>query len=199
MDIISRLHVNIRTALVLGTVVLFAACGGEKKPAREQDMSPPLNIPLAKQQGGLITPIEVPADKLPDLSGLSDIEAEVFKRTIGLQIPYYDMLGKWADHANTITQGEEAAAALREYLNIQNDFTKAMQRLDLEFAGKIDPNYAGSPAFEKVIDRYMDDPALIEKTGHIMESYISLMQRFKDDPACRDFFAEVERIARESQ
>lgn len=199
MDIISRLHVNIRTALVLATIVLFAACGGEKKPAQELESPPRVNVPLAKEQSGLIKPIEVPVDKLPDLAGLSDIEAEVFKRTIGLQIPYYDMLAKWADHANTITEGEEAATSLREYLNIQNDFTKAMQRLDLEFAGKIDPNYAGSPAFEKVIDRYMDDPALIEKTGRIMNAYISLMQRFKDDPACRDFFAEVERIARESQ
>jgi hypothetical protein len=127
------------------------------------------------------------------------VEAAIFKRTIALQIPYYDMLEKWADNANKITKGADASAALRQYLNIQNEFTKSMQRVDLEFAGKIDPNYAGSPAFEKAIDQYMDNPGLIKKTEYIMQSYVNLMQRFKDDPACRDFFAEVERLSRESQ
>ena len=74
-----------------------------------------------------------------------------------------------------------------------------MQRIDLEFAGKIDPNYAGSPAFDKAVNQYMDNPELIGKTEYIMQSYVNLMQRFKDDPACRDFFAQVERLSRESQ
>ena len=185
--------------LLAATALLLPACGKEKKPEPDPQASQPVNIPLAKEQGGLIKPVEVPAEKLPDLSKLSDVEAAIFKRTIGLQIPYYDMLEKWADQANAITEGEAAAVSLRQYLNIQNDFTKAMQRLDLEFAGKIDPDYAGSPAFEKAVDTYMDNPELIRRTEHIMQSYVGLMQRFRDDPACKDFFAEVERLARESQ
>jgi len=158
-----------------------------------------VNIPRAQAPAGGLQPVEVPADKLPDLSKISAVEAQIFKRTIALQIPYYDKLVKWADHANKIEKGTDAAVSLREYLNIQNEFTLAMQRLDLEFVGKVDPNYAGSKNFEKVVDEYMSDPELIKRTEYIMESYVSLMQRFKTDPACKDFFAEVERLARESQ
>lgn len=200
MDIIiSRIHVKIQSVLVLIAIFALGACGGEKKPEQDPDASQKVNIPLSSDQGGLIKPVEVPAEKLPNLSKLSDVEAAIFKRTIALQIPYYDLLEKWADNANKITKGTDAAASLKQYLNIQNEFTKSMQRMDLEFAGKIDPNYAGSPAFDKAVDQYMDNPELIKKIEYIMQSYINLMQRFKDDPACRDFFAEVERLSRESQ
>jgi hypothetical protein len=186
------------TLLILAAIAL-AACGGEKKPAQDPDARQQVNIPRAQAPAGGLQPVEVPADKLPDLSKISAVEAQIFKRTIGLQIPYYDKLVKWADRANKIEKGTEAAASLREYLNIQNEFAAAMQRLDLEFAGKVDPNYAGSKTFEKVVDEYMSDPELIKRTEYIVESYVSLMQRFKTDPACKDFFAEVERLARESQ
>lgn len=185
--------------LLAAVALLLPACGGEKKPGPDPEARQQVNIPLAKEQTGLIQPIDVPAEKLPDLSKLSDVEAAIFRRTVGLQIPYYDMLAKWADEANAIKTGEAASASLRQYLNIQNDFAKSMQRLDLEFAGKIDPDYAGSAAFEKAIDEYMSDPTLIKRTEYIMGTYANLMQRFKDDPACKDFFAEVERLARESQ
>jgi hypothetical protein len=185
-------------ALLLG-LLLCSACGGQKRPEADPEARQKVNIPLAAEQEGLIQPVEVPEEDLPDLSKLSDVEAAIFRKTLALQIPYYDLLEKWADNANTITEGPAAAASLRQYLNIQNDFTKAMQRVDLEFAGTLDPDYAGSPAFEKAIDKYMDNPELLRRTEYIMQSYVSLMQRFQDDPACRDFFTEVERLARESQ
>lgn len=186
------------TMLILASLGL-TACGGEKKPGQDPDARQQVNIPRAEAPAGGLQPVDVPADKLPDLSKISAIEAQIFRRTIGLQIPYYDKLVKWADRANKIDKGTDAAVSLREYLNIQNEFAAAMQRLDLEFVGKVDPNYAGSKTFEKVVDEYMSDPELIKRTEYIMESYVSLMQRFKDDPACKDFFAEVERMARESQ
>ncbi|MBR9974737.1 MAG: hypothetical protein KFF77_04095 [Bacteroidetes bacterium] len=183
----------------VAVVLLLPACGGEKKPEPDPEARQQVNIPLSKEQSGLIQPVEVPAEKLPDLSKLSEVEASIFRRTVGLQIPYYEILQKWADEANTITTGEAAAVSLRQYLNIQNDFARSMQRLDMEFAGKIDPEYAGSAAFEVAVDEYMNDPQLMKRTEYIMGSYTNLMQRFKDDPACKEFFAEVERLARESQ
>lgn len=189
-------------ALLLAVLLSVSACGSEKKPQNQQPdptADQQVNIPFAKDESDRLAAVEVPEEKLPDLSGLSKIEAEIFRRSIALQIPYYDVQYKWAEKANTITEGTEAAAAMKDYLNIQNEFARAMQRLDLEFVGKLDPNYQGSKAFEKAIDRYLENPELLKRIEFIMNSFRSLMERFKDDPACRSVLAEIERIANQPQ
>jgi hypothetical protein len=186
-------------ALLLAAAFHISGCGSEKKPQADSDSGQQVNIPFARQQPGEIAPVDVPEDKLPDLSGLSNIEAQIFKRSIALQIPYYDAQYKWAEHANSVTKGEDAAASMKAYLNIQNEFARAMQRLDLEFAGKIDPNYVGSKAFEKAIDEYMEDAELMRRIDFIVEAFQSLMVRFKKDPACQAVLAEIQRIAEQPQ
>ncbi|MBE0644013.1 MAG: hypothetical protein IH600_08025 [Bacteroidetes bacterium] len=185
--------------LLLVSALTIAACGGEKKPEPDPNARQAVNIPLAENQPNAINPVEVPEENLPDLSGLTEIERQIFKRSVALQVPYYDEQYKWAERANTINDGQEAAAALKEYMNIQNRFARSMQQLDLEFSGKLDPNYAGSKAFDKAIDQYMNDPNLMKRLDFIVESVASLMKRFKNDPACKSILAEVERLARQSQ
>lgn len=185
--------------ILLTVVLLLSACGGEKKPEPDPTARQKVNIPLAENQPNAINPVEVPDEALPDLSQLTEIEAQIFRRSVALQVPYYDAQYKWAEKANTITDGNDAAAALKEYMNIQNKFARSMQQLDLEFSSKLDPNYAGSKAFEKAIDDYMSDPTLMKRLDYIVQSVASLMQRFKDDPACKAILAEVERLARQSQ
>ncbi|MFZ1729901.1 MAG: hypothetical protein WBQ23_12980 [Bacteroidota bacterium] len=182
-------------ALLLIAALAFGACSSKQKPVVDSEARQQVNIPVAEQQSGTIVPVDVPADKLPDLSGLTDVEAQIFKRSVGLQIPYYDAKFKWAEHANTITKGEEAAASIREYLKIDDEFERSMQRLDLEFVGKIDPNYVPSKAFDKAIDDYMKEADLVRRMEYVTNSFSSIMKRFKDDPACQKVLAEIEKIA----
>ncbi len=197
-----RIHVK-RTRppilILLTAVLLLSACGGEKRPEPDPTARQKVNIPLAENQPNAINPVEVPDDALPDLSQLTEIEAQIFRRSVALQIPYYDAQYKWAEKANTITDGNEAAAALKEYMNIQNRFARSMQQLDLEFSGKLDPNYAGSKAFEKAIDQYMNNPVLEKRLNFIVESVASLMKRFESDPACKAILAEIARLSSQSQ
>lgn len=191
---------RIPLALIIVAAISLPACGSEKKPHAEQPVAEQkVNIPFADEQSSTIHPVEVPADKLPDLSGLTDIEAQIFKRSISLQIPYYDVKYKWAEDANTITKGEAAAASMRRYLKIDDDFERSMQRLDLEFVGKIDPNYVASKAFDKAIDEYMKKAELVQRMEYVTKAFSNLMQRFQNDPACQPVLAEIERIARQPQ
>lgn len=195
IDVRHVLKLFVTTALV---VFLFPSCDKDQRPEREEVAQQHVNIPLAGEQRGL-QPVAVPDDALPDMSGISEIEAELFKQTIALQIPYYEALVKWADDANTITEGTAAATSLRGYLTLQNEFARSMERLDMTFAGKLDPDYAASPEFESVIDEYMGNPELLRQTKYIIESYTSLIERFHDDPACKEIFAEIERMSAEAQ
>lgn len=188
---------------------LLTACGGDKQAQEDtagQEESPVVRMPLAENQDvpapseDAIAPAEdIPEDQLPDMSKLSGVEKEIFKRTLSIQVPYYDALEAWADKANGIESGSEAAASLRKYITLQEDFARQMQRIDAEFAGKLDPNYQATPEFQRVLDTYMNDPELIRRTEYIMRSYMGIIQRYKDDPACREVFAEIERMAREAQ
>ncbi|MBR9978316.1 MAG: hypothetical protein KFH87_09525 [Bacteroidetes bacterium] len=189
------LKLFVTTALV---VFLLPACGKDQRPEQDEPAQQHVNIPLAEEQNG-IQPVRVPDDVLPDLSGISDVEAQLFKRTIALQIPYYEALVTWADNANTVTEGSAAAISLRRYLTLQDEFAHSMERLDIEFAGKLDPEYVGSPAFENVVDEYMSNPELLRQTKYIIESYTGLIERFHDDPACQDVFAEIEQMSAAAQ
>ena len=188
-------------------ILLLTACGGEEQGQSGEQVTqhrgPRVNIPLAEDQDAVDDEIppagRIPAEELPDLSGLPELERDVFMRTIQIQHPYYRALEQWADAANEITEGEAAATALRRYISLQDQFARRMQTLDLEFSGKLDPNYAGSAEFSRVVDAYMNGPRVMRQTEYIMQSYMSLIQRFRDDPACKDVFAELDRLARESQ
>ncbi|MBN1446316.1 MAG: hypothetical protein JXA28_00175 [Bacteroidetes bacterium] len=192
----------------LAVALLLTACGGEETQQQAQDQTGQtrgtrVNIPLAEDQDAVDDEIppagRIPAEELPDLSGLPEVERDVFMRTIQIQHPYYQALEKWADAANEITEGEAAATALRRYISLQDQFARRMQTLDIEFSGKLDPDYAGSAEFSRVVDAYMNGPKVMRQTEYIMQSYMSLIQRFRDDPACKDVFAELDRLARESQ
>ena len=190
--------------------VLITGCGGDKKSqednAQQQDGSPVVRMPLGENEtapdpsADAIKPVEnISEDKLPDLSKLSAIEKSIFKKTVSIQVPYYDALEKWADRANELKTGTEAAKSLRSYIKLQEDFARQMQGLDDEFAGKIDVNYTGSEDFQKVLEQYMGDPELMRRTEYIMRSYMGVIQRFKDDPACKDVFSDIEKMARQAQ
>ncbi|MDT8325686.1 MAG: hypothetical protein RRA94_16345 [Bacteroidota bacterium] len=188
---------------------LLTACGGDKQEREEnaaRQESPVVRMPLAEDQSApapsddAIAPAEnISDDQLPDMSKLNGVEKDIFKKTISIQMPYYDALEKWADNANSIESGNEAAAALRRYIKLQEDFARQMQRVDAEFAGKLDPNYQATPEFQRVLDTYMNDPELMRRTEYIMRAYMGIIQRYKDDPACKEVFAEIERMAREAQ
>ncbi len=194
---------------LLLAAILLTACGGDKQAQEEsagQQESPVVRMPLAEDQSApapsedAIAPAEdISDDRLPDMSKLSGVERQIFKKTVGIQIPYYDALEKWADNANSIEKGSDAAAALRKYITLQEDFARQMQRLDAEFAGTLDPNYQATPEFQRVLDSYMSDPELMRRTEYIMRAYMGIIQRYKDDPACKEVFAEIERMAREAQ
>lgn len=194
---------------LLLAAILLTACGGDKQAQEEsagQQESPVVRMPLAEDQSApspsedAIAPAEdISDDRLPDMSKLSGVEKQIFKKTVGIQIPYYDALEKWADNANSIEKGSDAAAALRKYITLQEDFARQMQRLDAEFAGTLDPNYQATPEFQRVLDSYMSDPELMRRTEYIMRAYMGIIQRYKDDPACKEVFAEIERMAREAQ
>jgi len=200
--------VNKAFSLLLAAILL-TACGGDKQAQEEsagQQESPVVRMPLAEDQSApapsedAIAPAEdISDDRLPDMSKLSGVERQIFKKTVGIQIPYYDALEKWADNANSIEKGSDAAAALRKYITLQEDFARQMQRLDAEFAGTLDPNYQATPEFQRVLDSYMSDPELMRRTEYIMRAYMGIIQRYKDDPACKEVFAEIERMAREAQ
>ena len=190
--------------------LLFTACGGEDRGQNQaQQQTPPrVNIPLAEDQSpapdaqedaGIAPAEELPEGTIPDLSGLKDVEKELFVKTIKVQVPYYEALGAWADAANTVQDGNAAAASLRRYIALQESFARQMQKLDASFSGRLDPNYAGSAEFQRVLDVYMNDPDLLRRTEHIMKAYMGLIQRFRDDPACKEVFADIERMAREAQ
>ena len=188
---------------------MLTACGGDKQSqeetAQQQQESPVVRMPLAENDASApseddIKPLEnISEEKLPDLSKLSDVEREIFKKTISIQIPYYDALEKWADNANSIKTGSEAASALRTYIKLQDDFARQMQRIDAQFAGKLDANYQATEDFQRVLDVYMNDPELNRRTEYIMRSYMGIIQQYKDDPACKEVFADIERMAREAQ
>ncbi len=191
------------------TALMLTACGGDKQSqeeAAQQQESPVVRMPLAENDAAPapseddIKPIDNLSDeKLPDLSKLSEVERDIFKKTISIQIPYYDALETWADNANSIKTGSEAAAALRKYIKLQDDFARQMQRIDAQFAGKLDANYQATEDFQRVLDVYMNDPELNRRTEYIMRSYMGIIQQYKDDPACKEVFADIERMAREAQ
>ncbi|MCB2203904.1 hypothetical protein KQI65_04090 [bacterium] len=189
--------------------LMVTACGSDKdktEQSAQQEESPVVRMPFAEDSEvpepspDALAPAEnIPDEDLPDLSKLSTVERQIFRRTVSIQVPYYDALEKWADAANDIKKGSDAAKSLRKYIALQNDFAIEMQQIDAEFAGKIDANYQGSQEFQRVLDAYLNDPDLMRRTDYIMRSYMSLIQRFKDDPACKDVFADIERMAREAQ
>jgi hypothetical protein len=195
IDVRFILKLLVTTALV---VFLLPACDKDQRPERDENARQRVNIPLAEDQSD-IQPMAVPDEALPDLSGVSKVEAEIFTRTVALQIPYYEALVAWADNANTITEGDAAATSLRRYLTLQDEFAHAMQRLDLEFVGKVEPDYAGSAEFEEVVEEYMSNPELLRQTEYIIESYTRLLERFHDHPACKEIFAEIEQMVAEEQ
>lgn len=194
---------------LLLAATLLTACGGDKQAQEEsadQQESPVVRMPLAEDQSApapsedAIAPADdISDDRLPDMSKLSGVEKDIFKKTVSIQVPYYDALEKWADNANSIEKGSEAATALRKYIRLQEDFARQMQRIDAEFAGKLDANYQATPEFQHVLDSYMNDPELMRRTEYIMRAYMGIIQRYKDDPACKEVFAEIERMAREAQ
>ncbi|GEM_PF-1427911 len=201
--------------LVLFTAaMILTACGGDdtEQQQAQQNTPPRVNIPLAEDQGdpnagmspggtdGELAPTgDIPEEKLPDLSGLEGVERELFVKTVQIQIPYYEALAQWADEAEQVTEGKEAAASLRRYIALQESFARQMQKLDMQFTGRLEPNYTGSEEFSRVLDEYMNDPELLASTEKIMGAYMGLIQRFRDDPACKEVFADIERMARESQ
>jgi len=195
---------------LLLAALLFTACGSDDKQQEQQQQAPPrVNIPIAGDDGGeqqqsedatQIEPVEQLDERsLPDLSKLSAIEKQIFLETVRRQVAYYDALEKWAAEAGTIKDGDAAAASIRRYIALQEEFARQLQQLDAQFAGKIDPNYAGSPEFAAVLDEYLGRPELIRQTERIMNTYAGMLQRFKDDPAFREVYAEIERMAREAQ
>lgn len=200
---------------LFAAALILTACGEEdsKQQQTRQNAPPRVNIPLAEDQGdpnagmspggdmeGELAPTgDIPEEKLPDLSGLEGVERELFVKTVQIQIPYYEALAQWADEAEQVTEGKEAAASLRRYIALQESFGRRMQKLDRQFTGQLDPNYTGSEEFSRVLDEYMNDPELLASTEKIMGAYMGLIQRFRDDPACKEVFADIERMARESQ
>ena len=160
--------------------------------------SQPMNMPGVQPEIDE-TPDVSQLDSLPGFAKLPDVEREIFRKTIILQIPYYERLERWANDANTIKSGRDASTALRTYIAYQDDFAEKMQVLDKEFQGKIDPGYLESKQFGKVVDAYMSDPQLTKRIEYIMQSYVSLLQRFKNDPACKEVFEDLNRMAAEAQ
>jgi hypothetical protein len=187
------------------SVMLFTSCGSETKQ-EEQQAPPRVNLPLAESQpeetdrSNEIQPVEkLDEATLPDLSKLGEIEKQIFLETVKRQVAYYEALEKWADHANTIKDGKAASASVRHYIKLQEEFARQLQTLDKKFMGKIDPDYAGSPEFAKVLDTYLGRPELERQTKYIMDTYIAMLQKFREDPAFKDVFAEIEKLSRESQ
>ncbi|HOJ03243.1 MAG TPA: hypothetical protein PK916_04495 [Bacteroidota bacterium] len=177
--------------------LLLVACGEKKQDAPDPNARQKVNIPVERN-----TEPEVDVSHLDTLRGLKQlpaVERELFLRTVQVQIPYYENLEKWADEANKIRDGKAAAISLRRYLDLQNAFELRRQKIDQEFAGRIDPNYAGSAEFNRVLERYLTSADVDRRGKYILESAVSLMQRFKDDPACQDIFAEIRAMSEQQQ
>lgn len=189
--------------------LLITACGSDNKEQDQQQQAPPrVNIPIAEEDipdgetesAAQIEPVESLDDEtLPDLSKLSEVEQQIFLETVRRQVAYYDALEKWAKETESIKGGDAAAASVRRYIALQEAFARQLRQLDTQFAGRIDPDYAGSPEFAKVLDEYLGRPELIKQTEYIMTTYAGMLQKYRDDPAFKEVYAEIERLAREAQ
>jgi hypothetical protein len=177
--------------------ILLVACTEKKQDAPDPNARQKVNIPVERNSEPVVDVSHL--DTLRGFKQLPTVEREIFRRTVQLQIPYYENLEKWADEANQVRDGKAAAISLRRYLDLQNAFALKMQKIDQEFAGRIDPNYAGSAQFNRVLDAYMKNADVDRRGKYILESAVSLMQRFKDDPACQDIFAEIRAMSEQQQ
>ncbi len=190
-----RIHTFI---LLVAAAFVLISCGSKDKPVPEPAATQQLNLP----QGNVPDPVEVDVsalDSLPGFSKLPAVEQEIFSRTIQLQVKHYANLESWADEANTVKTGRDASTSLRLYIAYLEDFEKRMKALDQEFTGKLPPNYAETKQFNKVVEAYMTDADLQRRTEYIMNTLISLMQRYQNDPACKDVFAELQKMATEAR
>jgi hypothetical protein len=185
-----RLHILIYAFALLAVI----ACGNKEKPAVDPSTMQPLNLPPESGQN-FAADVDVSGlDTIPGFSKLPEVEREIFSRTVQLQIKHYENLQRWADEANTAKTGRDATVSMRLYIAYLEDFEEKMKALDEEFSGKLSPRYAESKNFNSVVDAYMDNPDLQLRVEYIMNSFVSLMQRFQDDPACREVFADLQRI-----
>jgi hypothetical protein len=185
---------SIIVVAILAMLTVFA-CTRKETPVPDPTAMQPLNLPQGMQAE--VSDVDVSyLDTLSGFAELPEVEQEIFRRTVRIQSVFYDKLHRWAEQANTVKSGRDASTAIRHYIAHQDDFATQMKRLDDEFIGKISPNYAETPQFERVLDAYMEDASLQQRTEFIMSSYISLLQRFQDDPAFQDILAELEQLSR---
>lgn len=178
---------------------LFIACGNKEKPVPDPSAMQPLNLPPQTEQNYAADVDVSGLDSIPGFSKLPEVEREIFSRTVQLQVKHYENLERWADEANTAKTGRDASVSMRLYIAYLEDFEQKMKALDQEFSGKLSPKYAESKNFNSVVDAYMENPDLQRRVEYIMNSFVSLMQRFQDDPACRDVFADLQRMVGQAQ
>ncbi|MCZ7555160.1 MAG: hypothetical protein M5R41_01990 [Bacteroidia bacterium] len=187
-------------SIVLTVVsLLFIACGNKEKPVPHPSAMQPMNLPPQTEQHYAADVDVSGLDSIPGFSKLPEVEREIFSRTVQLQVKHYENLERWADEANTAKTGRDASVSMRLYIAYLEDFEQKMKALDQEFSGKLSPKYAESKNFNSVVDAYMENPDLQRRVEYIMNSFVSLMQRFQDDPACRDVFAELQRMVGQAQ
>jgi hypothetical protein len=190
-----RQHILALTVMLLA----IAGCGSKEKPAADPSTMQPLNLPPQTEQNPAADVDVSGLDSIPGFSKLPEVERDIFSRTVQLQVRHYENLERWADEANTAKTGRDATVSMRLYIAYLEDFEQKMKALDTEFSDKLPPRYAESKNFNSVVDAYMDNPELQRRVEYIMNSFVSLMQRFQDDPACREVFADLQRIVGQSQ
>jgi len=190
-----------RVIACIFTALLLVACGDSQRTppdsAQEQPFAAPGDMPDEMREAELG---DLP--KLDTLQGFADlpaIEREIFRETVALQIPFYDKMERWASQAHRVDDGRQASEMLRRYIELQNDFGKGMHELDEKYKDRIEPNYAGTEMFVRTLDNYMESPQMQRRIEFITHAYISLIQRFRDDPACQAVLSDISRMARESE
>ncbi len=182
----------------LTVFLVLVACGSKEKPMPDPSAQQPMNMPGVQPDVAEAADVSK-LDTLPGFSKLPAVERDIFSRTIQLQVKHYANLERWADEANTVKTGRDASTSLRLYIAYLEEFEQRMKALDKEFVGKISPDYSESKQFNAVVEAYMSDPELQRRTEYIMNSLLSLMQHYKEDPACKDVFADLEKFFRQAQ
>jgi hypothetical protein len=180
---------------------LLTACGGKRENATPPSggVPPPESAAVPAPAARPVSPQFLEAMKGVDISALTDIEKEIFDRTVRIQIPFYQRLTVWADSADRIMDGEHAASALRAYLRLQEEFGAAMGQLDKDIAGRVPADFEGSVAFNKAVDDYLARADMVRVTERITRSFTSLIARYRDNPACRNVMARIDRMSKSPQ